>query len=161
MKLGRLPRTYNPAIPCMSALMNLAKPIVLPDSVDYTAKMPDNLGMMLNDRLGDCTCAAYYHFMQTTSFIATGKMITQVDTDVLKLYEGACGYNPNDPSTDIGGIEQDVLTYLHKTGAPTGTKAQTHHKLTAFFEVDFRYTETCFPEKPLPHTLPNIVTAAS
>jgi hypothetical protein len=138
MKLGRQPRSYNPRIPFMSALIRKATPMVLPPSVDYAGKMPDSLGMMLNDQLGDCTCAAYYHAIQVWSFNASGVLVTEPDQDVLDLYEGACGYVPNNPSTDQGGNEQTVLTYLMNQGAPTGMQAQTRHKLRAFVEVDVR-----------------------
>lgn len=64
LKLGRLHRTYDARIPHMSALVagqTLPPP---PPSVDWTSGMPRNLGMMLNDTLGDCTCAAVYHAIQ-------------------------------------------------------------------------------------------------
>ena len=54
-KLGRLARGHNPAIPHLSALVagqTLPPP---PPSVDYTAQMPANLGMMMNDTLGEST----------------------------------------------------------------------------------------------------------
>src|SRR5664280_1598071 len=111
LKLGRLPRVYNPAVPHMSALRGLTQPIPLPSAIDYTEGMPEDFGMMLNDRLGDCTCAAYYHAMQVWSF-HTNKvdgMITQPDINVLQLYKDACGYNPNVSGTDRGGVEQNVL----------------------------------------------------
>jgi hypothetical protein len=56
-------------------------------------------------------------------------MQTPPDPAVLALYEGACGYNTADPSTDQGGVEQDVLTYWMKTGF-------NGRELTAFVEVD-------------------------
>lgn len=136
-KLGRRPRTFNPRIPHLSALRatrTLAPP---PESVDWTQKLRPPLGMMLNDRLGDCTCAAFYHARQVWSANAEVAQITDPDQDVLRLYEVACGYNPNDPNTDQGGVEQDVLAYLLKTGAPTGTGG-ARDRIVAFVEVDPR-----------------------
>ena len=96
-KLGRLHRSYDPRIPHLSALLagkTLPPP---PAQVDYTKGMPTNLGMMLNNTLGDCTCAAVYHAIQVWTFNATkGKsMETEPDSDVEKLYELACGYKPS------------------------------------------------------------------
>jgi len=140
-KLGRLHRTYNPSVPHMSALLagqTLPPP---PASVDYTAKMPADLGMMMNDTLGDCTCAAFYHALQVWSFNASGKIDTEVDTDVEKLYVLACGYNPRLGGEGPGGNEQHVLTYLMKKGAPMGPNGKTRHKIAAFVEVDPRNTD--------------------
>jgi hypothetical protein len=99
--------------------------------------MPADLGMMLNDTLGDCTCAAVYHAMQLWSFNAS-KMVTQPDNDVEKLYILACGYNPRVGGEGPGGNEQHVLSYWVKSGAPTGLKGQLRDKLVAFVEVDPR-----------------------
>lgn len=132
MKLGRLPRTFNSSIPHMSALIGGKTLPQAPIEVDYSHGMPADLGMMKNDTLGDCTCAAYYHAVQVWSFNGQGKEVTEPDSDVLGLYEKACGYVPSDPTTDQGGVEQDVLTYLLKSGAP-GCKP-----ILAFVEVDPR-----------------------
>lgn len=133
-KLGRKPRKFNPNVPHMSALrfwrFFLPK---IPVSVDYTQKLPADLGMMLNDRLGDCTCAAIYHARQVWSANAD-KEITETDSLVEQLYHEACGYNPGDSNSDQGGVEQDVLEFLLKTGAPVGAAARD--KIFAFVEVD-------------------------
>jgi hypothetical protein len=137
-KLGRLKRSYDSRVPHMSALLagkTLPPP---PPSVNWTTGMPANLGMMLNDKLGDCTCAAFYHALQVWSFNATGKMVTEPDPDVEKLYIGACGYNPKAGGEGPGGNEQSVLTYILKTGAPAGPTGATPQKITAFVEVDPR-----------------------
>ncbi|HYB09537.1 MAG TPA: hypothetical protein VEJ16_07695 [Alphaproteobacteria bacterium] len=114
-----------------------------PAQVNYTTDMPTNLGMMLNDKLGDCTCAAVYHAIQVWSFNATGgkAMQTEPDKDVEQLYILACGYNPRVPGEGPGGNEQHVLTYLLNKGAPFGPKGQAAHKIAAFVEVDPRNTD--------------------
>jgi len=94
---------------------------------------------MLNDTLGDCTCAAFYHALQVWTF-NTGTMDTEPNADVEKLYELACGYRPSEGGEGPGGNEQHVLTYLLKHGAPTGPEGQTRHKIAAFVEVDPRNT---------------------
>lgn len=140
-KLGRLRRAFDPRVPHLSAL--LAGKVVPPPpaSVDYTKGMPSNLGMMLNDTLGDCTCAAVYHAIQVWSFNATSKIVTEPDSDVEKLYELACGYNPRTPGEGPGGNEQHVLKYLLTRGAPIGPSGSSTNKIMAFVEVDPRVTD--------------------
>jgi len=140
-KLGRLHRAYDPRVPHMSALMagkTLAPP---PPSVDYTKGMPANLGMMLNDTLGDCTCAAFYHALQVWSFNADPPIDTESDNDVKLLYEQACGYKPSAGGEGPGGNEQKVLKYILTKGAPAGTNGGTRDKIAAFVEVDPRITD--------------------
>jgi hypothetical protein len=141
-KLGRLHRSYDPRIAHMSAITAGATLPPPPAFVDYTEGMPQSLGMMLNDTLGDCTCAAVYHALQVWSFNAQSKqMDTEPDADVEKLYIQACGYNPRVPGEGPGGNEQKVLTYLLKKGAPVGPTGQARHRITAFVEVDPRNTD--------------------
>jgi hypothetical protein len=140
-KLGRLHRSYDPRIPHMSALtagQTLPPP---PASVDYTTHLPSNLGMMLNDTLGDCTCAAFYHALQVWSVNAGKPIDTEPDADVEKLYIQACGYNPRLPGEGPGGNEQKVLTFLLNKGAPSGPKGLQRQKIAAFVEVDPRVTD--------------------
>ena len=144
MKLGRNPRTFDPRVPHLSALRlgvpAPAEPLV-PAAIDWTQGInQDDLGMMMNDQLGDCTCAAYYHAIQVWSR-QTNKvdgMITEPDGDALALYEAVGGYRPGDETTDNGAVEQDVLSYLLNTGAPTGPEGQTRHRLLAYVELDPR-----------------------
>jgi hypothetical protein len=133
MKLGRKPRIWNPAVPHWSALKMARAPIKVPAATDYTAGLPADLGMMLNDTLGDCTCAAIYHARQVWSNAAQGAIDTQPDAEVEAAYEQFCGYVPGDPSTDRGGNEQSVLTDWVKLGAPLAGGVD---KLARFIEVD-------------------------
>jgi hypothetical protein len=141
LRFGRAPRSFNPRVPHLSALASGLTLPPIPDSVDYTKDMPDDLGMMLNDNLGDCTCAAYYHARQIWSFDARSREITEPDSDVEDLYVEACGYDPTVPGPGPGGNEQAVLTYLLKYGAPLGSDGTTRDKILAFVEVDSRNIE--------------------
>jgi hypothetical protein len=132
MKLGRRKRSYNPSVPHMSALMAGRQLPPAPINCDYANGLPADLGVMYNDSLGCCTIAAYYHARQVWSYNAAGTEITNPDSDVLLGYEKICGYNPADPTTDQGGVEQDVLTYLLNTGAPGCDP------IIAFVEIDPR-----------------------
>ena len=141
LMFGRKPRGFDPRIPHMSALLPGSAPLPpIPASADNAADLPADLGMMLNDTLGNCTCAAVYHAIQVWTRAARGVEITEPDSDVQTLYEQACGYNPADPNTDQGGVEQDVLTFLLKVGAPIepSPAPRVRHYIAAFVEVDPR-----------------------
>ncbi len=137
-RLGRLARTHDKRIPMLHDLLKGAPLPPPPPSLDNTVGMPANLGIMKNDTLGDCTCAAYYHALQVWSFKAQHNIDTEPDVDVVHLYEQACGYNPNQPGEGPGGNEQHVLTYLLNKGAPYGPTGAQRHKLAAFVEVDVK-----------------------
>ena len=130
--LGRLPRAHDPRIPHLSALLagkTLPPP---PAQVDYTKGMPKTLGMMMNDTLGDCTCAAFYHALQVWSFNASKhkSIETEADGDVEKLYELACGYKPSQGGEGPGGNEQHVLKYLLNRARPWGPTARRSTRST-------------------------------
>ena len=82
-----------------------------PPSKDWTHGITD-WGMMLNDKLGDCTIAGVAHAIQVWS-ANIGTEITVADSVVESYYEKWDGYNPSDPTTDHGGIELDVLNDWH------------------------------------------------
>jgi hypothetical protein len=136
---GRLPRKFNPRVPHRSALLLAgADHPPPPEAVDYTAGMPADFGMMLNDKIGDCTCAAFYHARQVWTFNAQRCEVTEPDRDVRRMYMESCGYVPG--LFDPGGVEQDVLHYLLTRGAPIGPKGHQRDKLLAYVEVDPRHT---------------------
>ncbi len=133
-KLGKLPRTHDPRVKHMSAMLlgrHLPTP---PESVDWTKGIKD-FGMMLNDELGDCTCAAVFHARQIWT-ANTETESTEPDAMVLKLYEAACGYNPADPNSDTGGIEQNVLNYLFNKGIPLADGSVD--KILGYAEINFK-----------------------
>ncbi len=134
--LGRLPRAHNPHIPKLHNLLAAAPPPPAPASIDYTIGLPADLGMMLNNTLNDCSCAAFYHARQVWTFNATGKLLDIPDTHVKLLYQQACGYDPTQPGPGPGGCCQLVLKHLLQHGAPCGTKIIEHEKIAAFVEVD-------------------------
>jgi hypothetical protein len=102
--------------------------------------MPGDLGMLLNDKLLNCTCAAFYHALQVWSFNAAGKsaadMVTVSDANVTQLYRLACGYDPKHSGEGPGGKGQHVLKYLLNHGAPIGQRRR--NKILAYIEVDPR-----------------------
>ena len=85
-----------------------------PAAVDWTAGITD-WGMMLNDQIGICGLAAPGHQIESWRAVV-GSPTVVPDADILAAYEAVAGYDPNDPSTDTGSCELDVLNYWRKTG---------------------------------------------
>lgn len=133
-KLGRTRRRFDNRIPHFSHLKFLGALVSIPAYVDNTIKMNPDCGLMLNDSLGDCTCAAFYHAVQVWSACATPSELTEPDACVLQMYEEATGYNPGDAPTDQGADEQSILKYLLNTGAPMNNEQR--NKIQAFVEID-------------------------
>jgi len=98
------------------AIGNYLKPSLPapPPAKDWTCGILD-WGVMMNDKLGDCTIAGVAHAIQVWSR-NLGTEITVGDPTVLSFYEKWDGYNPADPTTDNGGIELDVLNSWRKEG---------------------------------------------
>jgi len=112
MKLGKRHARHDPRVPkLLKFTASLPPP---PASVDWSSKVT-TWPMMLNDKLGDCTCAAVGHCIQEWTTYA-GAPVVLPDSAILQLYEQVSGYNPNDPSTDQGAVEVDVLNYWLANG---------------------------------------------
>jgi hypothetical protein len=137
MKFGRKPRRFDPRVPHLSALLAGRRKALAPApaACTYIKALPDSLGMMGNDRLGDCTCAGLLHALQVWTANANPPIDTEPDTQAVQLYQEACGYKPGQPNTDQGGVEQDVLTYAMLAGIPV-VNGNGRHRITAFVEID-------------------------
>jgi hypothetical protein len=85
-----------------------------PPSADWT-KGITAWGMMLNDKLGDCTIAGVGHAVQVWS-ANNGPIVTVPDPTILSYYEKWDGYVPSQPNTDQGGVELDVLSDWRQQG---------------------------------------------
>jgi hypothetical protein len=111
----RLARYITPALP------------PAPAACDWGDKLT-GLSMMLNDQLGDCTCAAMGHMVQAWTS-DTGGEVVLADSVILDAYEKACGYDPADPNSDQGGVELDVLNWWRRNGLGG-------HRIGAFAALD-------------------------
>lgn len=101
----------------------------LPDEppVRYWGKNVSVWPMYLNDKLGCCVPAGGGHTVQDWTAAAT-TLFSPSDADILKVYEEAGGYNPNDPTTDQGMALLDMLNYWRKVGI-------SGHKIDAFMQM--------------------------
>jgi len=110
-RIGKKEPKHDPRTLQFAKYLTALPPI--PAKRAWSAKASPDFGLMLNDKLGDCTCAGMGHGVQIWT-AANGNEITPPDADILNAYEGACHYNPADPSSDQGGIELDVLNWWTK-----------------------------------------------
>lgn len=92
-----------------------------PPSVYWSLAMSSDWGVMLNDQLGDCTCAAMGHAVQVITSNGDG-LITSPDSEVEHMYEVIGHYVPGNPNTDNGAVETDAMQYMVTTGL-AGIKA--------------------------------------
>lgn len=118
MKYGRRPaqhtlKSMRRALTLGGHLNTLgAAPIV---SDDYVSAVTVPWGILGNDLVGDCTCADAAHTLMLRTANASS-IVVPTEQDVLALYSAISGYNPSDPSTDIGCSESAVVTYLEIVG---------------------------------------------
>ena len=113
VKLGKLPPRKDARTLKMSSFrMQLPVP---PSEFDLSHRLPV-LDILGNDRLGDCTAAGAGHMHQ--AWLAYNGVTDWSPTraETIDFYSGSTGYDPNDPSTDSGGIMLDVLKYWRKSG---------------------------------------------
>jgi hypothetical protein len=132
MRLGKRPRRDDPRTLKLARYLfpkALAAPLAPPASCDYTRGIKD-WGMMLNDQLGCCTIAAVGHAVQVWSANASDE-ITVPDSTILSYYERWDAYNPDDPSTDQGGVELEVLNDWRQQGF-------AGHTLDAYAAIDIQ-----------------------
>jgi hypothetical protein len=127
MKLGRLPPRYDPRTLRLAKYLTAALPPP-PPSRDWSRAVKFPCGMMENDRIGDCTCAAAGHAVQVLT-ANTGGEQTIPDVDIEAAYEVVGGYKPGDPSTDNGAGLLDVLNLWRGTGIGG-------HQILAFVQVN-------------------------
>ena len=101
-----------------------------PESVTWSKPVPaTGWPMMGNDQVGDCTFAAAGHTIQCWTTNAAPPGFIPSDSDILTGYSAVTGYDPNDPSTDTGANELDVLNYWRNTGI-------AGHRIGAYVAVD-------------------------
>src|SRR5580704_3991068 len=124
MKLGKAAPVHDPRT---LLLANYIKATLPPAPAQYayaTDIGASSWGMMGNDKLGDCTCAAAGHLiMEWTD--DNGKMVTPPDQSIIAAYSAITGYNPATGANDNGAVELNVLKYWRKTGI-------AGHQITAF-----------------------------
>lgn len=100
----------------------------VPQSADWLSEVAE-WPMLLNDKIGDCTAAGAGHFAQMVNWYGQRQVTPVAEADALAMYEAVSGYDPRDPSTDVGATLQDALNYWRKTGIGG-------NMITAFAQID-------------------------
>jgi hypothetical protein len=85
-----------------------------PDSHSWM-KGVTSFGMMGNDTLSDCICAASGHAVQVWT-MNSGTEKTLSDATIENAYISWCGYQPGNESTDNGGVILNCLKDWQKNG---------------------------------------------
>lgn len=126
-KLGKNPAIHDPRTLQMAKYLPATAIAPPPASANYDSKVA-SWPMMMNDTLGDCTCACAGHMIEEwTTYV--GNAYTPPDAAVLKAYEAVGGYKPGQPETDRGAQVIDVLNYWRKTGL-------ANHKILAYVSLE-------------------------
>lgn len=131
-KYGRKPAVKTPRVlrsmQFMSAALDQFGPAPAACN-DYLSAVKVPWGMMLNDQIGDCTCADSGHTLMLRTANASSIIIPS-DADIEKLYE-QFGYDPsNSEATDNGVTEVAMCDFLVSTGF-------LGHKASAVGSVDY------------------------
>lgn len=116
MKLGKTtPAKLDPRTLELGRYTAVGTPAA-PKEVDWSHGIK-SWGMMGNDDLGDCTCAAVGHMVQEWTANASVEK-TIIDDDILRMYSAVSGWSPDKPNSDNGACMLDVLNYWRKNGVP-------------------------------------------
>jgi hypothetical protein len=127
LKLGKQAARHDPRTLLLASYVTPALPTP-PASFDLTAKVK-SWGMMVNDQIGDCTCAAAGHLLMEWTANAGKKMFTPTDKQIIAAYSAITGYNPATGANDNGAVEIDVLNYWRQSGI-------AGHKIGAYVALE-------------------------
>ena len=128
LKLGKGVARHDPRTLLLASYVTTALPAP-PATADLTAKVGASWGMMDNDQIGDCTCAAAGHLIMEWTANAGKKMVTPTDKQIVAAYSAITGYNPTTGANDNGAQEIDVLNYWRQTGIAS-------HKIGAYVALE-------------------------
>jgi len=127
LKLGKQVARHDPRTLLLASYATAGLPAP-PPTCDLTTKIT-SWGMMENDQLGDCTCAAAGHLIMEW-LVNTGKQTaTPTDEQIVAAYSAITGYNPTTGANDNGAVEIDVLNYWRQSGI-------AGHKIGAYVAVE-------------------------
>lgn len=128
LKLGKLVARHDPRTLLLASYTTPALPAP-PPAANVAKKMKGAWGMMDNDQIGDCTCAAAGHLIMEWTANAQAKMVTPPDQAIVAAYSAITGYNPTTGANDNGAQEIDVLNYWRQQGI-------AGHKIEAFMALE-------------------------
>src|ERR1700688_1532493 len=128
LKLGKSLARHDPRTLLLASYVTSTLPAP-PPSFDLTSKVGSSWGLMDNDQIGDCTCAAAGHLIMEWTATAQSKMVTPTDQQIVAAYSAITGYNPTTGANDNGAQELDVLNYWRQQGIGG-------HKIQAYIALE-------------------------
>lgn len=135
-KFGKLAKKTDRRTLKVARYLKLDKLTQPPKAIDWSGKV-NQWPMYDNDTIGDCTCAAVGHQIETWTANAN-QLVTLALNDVIAAYSAITGYNPATGQNDNGAVELDVLNYWRQTGVG-GDKIMAYAEVNAqqISEVQF------------------------
>lgn len=127
LKLGKQVARHDPRTLLLASYMTTELPAP-PPAFDLTSKV-SAWGMMENQDIGDCTCAAAGHLIMEWTANAGKKMVTPTDKQIVDAYSAITGYNPKTGANDNGAVEIDVLNFWRQSGI-------AGHKISAYMALE-------------------------
>jgi hypothetical protein len=127
LKLGKQAARHDPRTLLLASYVTTSLPTP-PASFDVSTKV-QAWGMMDNDQIGDCTCAAAGHLIMEWTANAKSKMVTPTDKQIVAAYSAITGYNPTTGANDNGAVEIDVLNFWRQNGI-------AGHKISAYMALE-------------------------
>jgi len=124
-KLGKHPPRHDPRTFKLEKYLTALPPY--PSAINWSRNVPA-WGMMDNDSLGDCTCAAAGH-MEMLWTSQSGIEYVPADADIVSAYSQISGYQPGNEATDRGANMLDVLNFWRNAGI-------SGHKIAAYTQVN-------------------------
>src|SRR3984885_3248276 len=105
MKLGKALPVHDPRTLLLANYIDTAALPPVPAVFAYAKNIGATAwGMMANDKIGDCTCAAAGHLiMEWTD--DNGKMVTPATKQIIAAYSAITGYDPKTGLNDNGANE--------------------------------------------------------
>ena len=128
LKLGKGAARHDPRTLLLASYITRRCPRRPPLAISR-AKVGSSWGMMDNDQIGDCTCAAAGHLIMEWTANAGKKMITPTDKQIVAAYSAITGYNPTPGANDNGAKKSMCST----TGA---RPASPSHKIGAYVALE-------------------------
>lgn len=104
-------------------------PKLVRSHIDFTPSLD------ANDCLGDCTAVGIANCARGMAAL-NGFGIDIPTAKVVDFYSASTGYDPADPSTDVGGVELDVLAYQLRNGFDHGGQTELVGTFATFDPAD-------------------------
>ena len=135
MKLGLIRSAPDTRVPALGDVWSGAPRLAdaMLGAVEWYDRLAADWGMMGNDEVGDCTCAAIGHIIEQWTAYTDPAPVVMTTEQVIAAYSAISGYVPGEPQTDVGATCVSALKYWMRTGMNTpGGGPDT---LTAFARV--------------------------